>query len=109
MVSIVSDLAYVSVRRIQSDLLRIDQSKRGHLISCGVIDQRRAQFAVTEGVALWSGSAIGSISTTVVFHAAGWGAASVLGGAYATAALSVWVIDRLRVSERLDELSCDSR
>lgn len=49
------------------------------------------------------------ISTTVVFHAAGWGAASVLGGAYATAALSVWVIDRLRVSERLDELSCDSR
>ena len=55
------------------------------------------------------GSAIGAISTTVVFHAAGWGAASVLGGAYATAALSVWVIDRLRVSERLDELSCDSR
>ncbi|MGG7102803.1 MFS transporter [Rhodococcus sp. 24CO] len=44
------------------------------------------------------GSAIGAISTTAVFHAAGWGAASVLGGAYAAAALSVWIIDRLRAA-----------
>ncbi|WP_260684187.1 MFS transporter [Rhodococcus sp. KBS0724] len=42
------------------------------------------------------GSAIGATSTTIVFQAAGWSAASILGGAYATAALSVWILDRLR-------------
>jgi predicted MFS family arabinose efflux permease len=41
------------------------------------------------------GSAIGAVSTSVVFHSAGWGAVSILGGAYAAAALVVWVIDQL--------------
>ena len=42
------------------------------------------------------GSAAGAVSTTMVFDAAGWGAASILGGAYAFAALIAWTIDRLR-------------
>ncbi|NMM91265.1 hypothetical protein B2J88_44365 [Rhodococcus sp. SRB_17] len=44
------------------------------------------------------GSAIGGITTTVVFNVAGWGSVSVLGGAYATAALVVGIADRLRVA-----------
>jgi predicted MFS family arabinose efflux permease len=42
------------------------------------------------------GSALGAISATLAFHAAGWVSVSVLGGAYATAALIVWIIDRQR-------------
>ncbi|MFE5645004.1 MFS transporter [Rhodococcus sp. NPDC056516] len=44
------------------------------------------------------GSAIGAISTTMVFHAAGWGASSAVGGGYAAAALIVWIVDLTRTS-----------
>lgn len=47
------------------------------------------------------GSAAGAVTTTMVFDAAGWGAASILGGAYAFAALAVWTIDRLRTGPAL--------
>lgn len=47
------------------------------------------------------GSAAGAVSTTMVFDAAGWGAASILGGAYAFAALIAWTIDRLRTRNTL--------
>jgi len=44
------------------------------------------------------GSAIGAISTTAVFHAAGWSGASAVGGGYAAAALIVWIVDLTRTS-----------
>ncbi|MFE5877829.1 MFS transporter [Rhodococcus sp. NPDC056506] len=44
------------------------------------------------------GSAIGAISTTMVFHVSGWGASSAVGGGYAVAALIVWIVDLTRTS-----------
>ena len=44
------------------------------------------------------GSAIGAISTTAVFHAAGWSGASAVGGGYAAASLIVWIVDLTRTS-----------
>ena len=41
------------------------------------------------------GSAVGAVSTTAVFQAAGWTAVCVLGAAYAVAALAVWGVDQV--------------
>jgi predicted MFS family arabinose efflux permease len=42
------------------------------------------------------GSGLGAITASTLYHAAGWGAASLLGAAYAAAGLTVWTADRLQ-------------